>query len=127
MFGSRLPNPRTFQLKMSQINVKSFNENRPRKVYDLEKLKTNLSPEICSSDVEDIEDFSETVLSPDECLEKLKDFLILSNEQSSEPKCEKTMGPVHIRSWVNLSIEGNENYLELHRQYQDRDPKVNFF
>ena len=124
MFGSQIPNARTFKLQMSRINVKSFNENRPKKVYDLEKLKTNLSPETCSSEAEDIEDFCETALTPEECLDKLKDFLKVSGEESPEPDIEKSMGRHHIRSWIDLSFEANEKYSELHRQYQDRNPKV---
>jgi hypothetical protein len=88
-------------------------------------LKTNLQAEAVSAESEDIEGFSETAMTVEECVEKVTNYLSTKSvvDKNSVVEDDKSIGKYHITSWLKLSLQAREKYSDLQR-YQDIEKTV---
>ncbi len=90
-------------------------------------MKTNLQAEAVSSESEDIECFSETAMTVEECVEKVTNYLSTKSvvdKNSVDDDDDKSIGKYHITSWLKLSLQAREKYSDLQRKYQDIEKMV---
>ncbi len=89
-------------------------------------MKTDLQTEVVTAESEDIENFSETALTVEECVEKVRNYL--STKSVVDKNCvvndDELVGQEHIRSWLKLSLQAQEKYSNLHQKYRDVEKTV---
>ncbi len=89
-------------------------------------MKTNLQAEAVSAELEDIEGFSETAMTVEECVEKVTNYLSTKSvvDKNSVVEDDKSIDKYHITSWLKLSLQAREKYSDLQRNYQDIEKTV---
>ena len=78
-----------------------------------------------SADIEDIEDFSEHVITTDECLETLESRLSDLNHDKSGPFEETAAEGLRlVEVWIRLSLEAHRKFSSLQKSYEALDSLV---